>query len=712
MFKQANYLINQLGLTSDSIAFLAAAVAAVVAVGGAFAFLLKSVGSWIQARRERSNGVVRPARLGIFLRDQDFVTAYNRKFRDYIDITVDEDIATALGEWNGFLLVGRGGIGKSQAACEHIRRFCRQQGFRLWHVIVPDRQNLVPVARKGWFRNRVILFFDDINEYLQHADSAKFFAFVEHYRLTSKEFKIVGTCRSSDREYSALDLVTKLIGRIREVNLPDWSEEQRKALAAQTGTDKASWDGTPLSAKQPSQEMALKYRSLQRTGKSVLQCMRFLEDSGLSYCTSSLLCDCLKSLNPERDVVRDIEEVTGLGFFKRSGMIYEVYRPYLDCVLEYDVKAISEVVLPALLKPGRRTEFLRVARVLSDGRDIVGASAFIRSYLANHPQDGAAHYRLGFVAGRAQDWDQAQASFETAARFDFDHPSTWKHLAYVYRRQNNHDQAAKAIATAAKINRKRPPTTLIAQAIQELAERDLDSALRTVDIALEVDPWVLKGWGLKGQILLRQKRDSDAEEALREAELRSPDAFVQFGLAQIARGRKQWPEAIAFLNTAIGRDPFLGQAYSLLGQCQQQSKDSPGAVLSYLRAIELGVGAPAHFGLGLTYKSMSDWVSMSAQFTEAVRLEPENAKAWSFLGDGLVRTNKYEDAIGAYDRSVALNSNSLHLKLAYANGLGWMGKISQAVAMLENILQVDQSFVAARKSLEFWHDNSRGAVGH
>lgn len=643
-------------------------------------------------------------RVGIFLRDKKFVGAYSKKFSRYIKISEDEAISQYLRDWGGIILLGRGGIGKSQAACEHIRKFCRAELCkirpRIWYVVTPDRQNLQSELQKTRIPKRVILFFDDINEYLSSGEVAKFFDYVDHYRQATEEVKLVCTCRSTKPEVDSLDDVMKLFSRLYAIRLPDWTEEQRQELASHTGVNVSEWDGTPLSAKMPSSEMLQRYLRLDDGAKIILQTLKHLSSLGLSFISVEFLESVFDKISPNK-TAEALKFVNGMGFFKKCDLEIEVYKPYLDFV-ENPPSRIRELVKEALIDLPDGRLFYRVIASLVNFKELNAAWDLLKEQMDKSGERSTSYYWIGVIERRRSRWRQALRAFENAAKLDPDHPANWRQLISLYEKLGENELAIEAKTKVARTNRMQSPSGQMAFAIQEMKEGNDEYALELITKALESDANLQKGWGLKGQMLLHLRRNQEAETALEEAESRDPDAFVYFGLAQAQRNQKKWREALKNAKKAINIEPEIPQAWSLRGQCEKEVGILDAAQNSYREAIRLGAGVPAHFGQGLIYRQLGDVEGMIAEFEVVVRLEPRNALAWSYLGDGYAKMKQAQEAMSAYEKSVKLKQSDPSFELSYANGLGMLGRRIDAVEKLKALVKTHPDFKPASNSLAYW----------
>ena len=78
-----------------------------------------------------------------------------------------------------------------------------------------------------------------------------------------------------------------------------------------------------------------------------------------------------------------------------------------------------------------------------------------------------------------------------------------------------------------------------------------------------------------------------------------------------------------------------------------------------------------------------------AEFHAALDIEPQNAGAWSDLGDALGRAGKYEDAASAYGEAVKLNPNDDTARFGQGEALRHAGKVDEAVEQYREAIRLN-----------------------
>lgn len=658
-----------------------------------------------QITKQAASGSHKQPRIRLYpaqkLAPANFVGAFAVGTKRYFPISKDQAIADAVELGNDLLIIGRGGIGKSHAAVQHIRQFAHKHRSENWKVILLDRFNLGEIRGSTLPRGNYIIFFDDLDHYISGNDSYDFFDAIGVARERAQRLRIIGTVRSTSPEFDAVG-TTRAFSRFSLVLLEDWNTEQRDALLSETGVDPAFWDGTPLSGKQPSSEMEHRaYRNLPYLPIQVLACAKVCNAHGLQYVRKELLRALVKSLTPQADesmVAISFEAIERAGFLKQSDEAIQVYSPYYDFI-SADHDAIWRNLCAIMLNdPGHSKELFRVARMTYLTQDYGLALNLFKGFVKHAPEVEAGHYRLGLTHMRLKQWSAAIDSFKTAVEIAPGFASALFQLAVAYDRANQKELSKatrlKAIAATASAT----PTLLLQQGEMLLASNEPKEALTFIELSLERDPCVRHGWGLKGQAHLRLGEIDLAETAFEKAVGQNPDAFVYFGLGQVARRRKDWGKAEEHFRKAVEMLPEFAQAHSLLGQALQRKGDSTEAVASFKKAIELGATA-AHFGIGLIYHRQKDWENAAKHFEAATIEQPSLALAYSYLGTSRERLGDQPAALEAHKKASELAPDDKNIWSFYAAALKRNDQTEAAKQAYLKCLEIDPSFAAAVEGL-------------
>src|SRR5215204_51421 len=201
-------------------------------------------------------------------------------------------------------------------------------------------------------------------------------------------------------------------------------------------------------------------------------------------------------------------------------------------------------------------------------------------------------------------------------------------------------------------------------------------------------------------------------------------------------------DALNLLRRAVQLDPTYAAARAFLGLyliqrvvqfiSPEPAKDVAEALASAERAIDLAPRDPEVLeNAGLVYFNTGQYQNAVAALTRAVDIAPFNLVAWGYLAcahvwsdddskaheglriferllrtapdhpsvpywlyfksEGCIRMQRHEDAREAAETSVALQPNFFLSRIAFANALGGVGKLTEGRAEIERVLAINPS---------------------
>jgi protein O-GlcNAc transferase len=199
-------------------------------------------------------------------------------------------------------------------------------------------------------------------------------------------------------------------------------------------------------------------------------------------------------------------------------------------------------------------------------------------------------------------------------------------------------------------------STMLPQAIAALERGDAESARRTCDTLLGINPRDAAARHLRGRCMAATGSLAGAIEDFRHALHLQPDylmALADLGIALAAAGRRQ--EAVVQLTAALALNGQPAQLHFALGQCRHACGDLPGARQSYLAAISrVPRFAAAHNDLGVVYDRLGDHTAAIRCFEQARCIEPRLATAHRNLAAALRRSGRAPEAAAALRDAAAL----------------------------------------------------------
>jgi tetratricopeptide (TPR) repeat protein len=197
-----------------------------------------------------------------------------------------------------------------------------------------------------------------------------------------------------------------------------------------------------------------------------------------------------------------------------------------------------------------------------------------------------------------------------------------------------------------------------------------------------------------GRALMMLNRHAEALAQFQQALAARPDdaiARCQLGLLYETTGRLD--EAVRQYALSLRSDPEQAPAHARLGRLLGQQGRAQEAVAHLLEAIRLVPEEPGpYMDLGCVQMQTGHWQQARASFENALRRAPQSAELHYYLGLALQQQGALAEAISAYRRASALDSN-----LAFAaNNLAWI----LATAADATLRQPDEAVTLAQRALE------------
>ena len=168
----------------------------------------------------------------------------------------------------------------------------------------------------------------------------------------------------------------------------------------------------------------------------------------------------------------------------------------------------------------------------------------------------------------------------------------------------------------------------------------------------------------KGREFYRNDEDTQALEAFRQAVKLNPDL----------------PEA----------NFRLGLTYDALGQQQEAEEEYKKAVETYKKYFagnENDKDAEAHYNLGQTYAGLHLYEQAVREYREAVHHKSDDPDIYYDLGTALMRLAQYDEAAGAFSKSLDLDPENYRAQDALAEARDGVTRIRTGKKHQEELLK-------------------------
>jgi Flp pilus assembly protein TadD len=202
--------------------------------------------------------------------------------------------------------------------------------------------------------------------------------------------------------------------------------------------------------------------------------------------------------------------------------------------------------------------------------------------------------------------------------------------------------------------------------------------------------------------LARLGRMEEAGRELRRAlEEEGDDPYFHFVTGQILE-RTGWTGAarLHYLK-AVTLDPHRSDAYEGLARCLETAGTDAWALLAFEESLgRLPEDPVLRNNLGLVFARTGELERAEEYFREAVRINPNYAKAYNNLGMAAAAQGRLEEAIGHFTRAVEIQPGYAKAIANLGAALAREGRTTEAILRLEEALLIDPLLEDARKHLE------------
>jgi len=203
---------------------------------------------------------------------------------------------------------------------------------------------------------------------------------------------------------------------------------------------------------------------------------------------------------------------------------------------------------------------------------------------------------------------------------------------------------------------------------------------------------------------------ADAEPLLKKAARANPgDPHILFNYANVLRALDKTDDALAWLSKVIALSPNFADAHLNRGAILMARQELRAAIVDFDRAIALAPSSAAFANRGSAYRQLGQLDEAHGSYQRAVELAPSNPQNHFALSEILTRIGREDEAIGALERTVALNKTFpfalSKLVAARRKRADWRGFEREQVALDEAV----ESGVAV-DPFTFFHVSSSPAL--
>jgi tetratricopeptide (TPR) repeat protein len=331
------------------------------------------------------------------------------------------------------------------------------------------------------------------------------------------------------------------------------------------------------------------------------------------------------------------------------------------------------------------------------------------------PTFAPAYWHLGLLLLDQNDVIGAEHAFDRATEIDGKDRAGWIGLARVYLQRNENERVVgllEHLADAGSIDRY--ALQLLGTAYRRLGRNEDAEPALSIGAAGQPewsDPWTdemlafRRGYAalLKdATALIVAGRIGPAISILENLRQTRPDDVVlmaHLGQVYVAAGRDA--EAIPLLQQVIAREPERFEPYVDLATGYMHQNDLVQARAAVERALSLNASyAPAHETHALILWRGGSERAAVAEFEEAARLDPRNARALVWLGMLETNLGKSNEAIVAFQRAVKVDMTGVDAWIGLANAEMSQHDLEAAKVAVARALRLQPDRPAVKETAE------------
>jgi cellulose synthase operon protein C len=284
-------------------------------------------------------------------------------------------------------------------------------------------------------------------------------------------------------------------------------------------------------------------------------------------------------------------------------------------------------------KPNDPDVLEAMANFYSAQGDVPAATQEMQKTIAADPNRSQSYLNMGLLQMRANQPDQAEASFKKAAELGPTSMNALLALGGFYQSQRRFPEAEQQFQKAISTDLKDPAprAALVRVMMIEGKRADAESFLKETKAALSDNP---EGYRMLGDFYFAT---GDIDKATAEyGSLFSEhprDPLLKKNYIQLLILKGRLDEATKLNDTILKANPRDVEGLVYRGQIQLAQSNPGGAVSSLQEALQNEPNnAVAHYQLGLAFGQQRDDDRAEAQWKEAVRLQPNMPEAERALG--------------------------------------------------------------------------------
>ena len=303
-------------------------------------------------------------------------------------------------------------------------------------------------------------------------------------------------------------------------------------------------------------------------------------------------------------------------------------------------------------------DLLVKAKAEADVKSYSAAQADYERYLAQKPDDAAAHFDLGYVYTAQKKTEEAIGEYRKAVALDPKMVQAHLNLGMSLLAEN----PKEAIAPLEKVVELDYSLERGHYALGIAEERAGDTALaeKELTVAVKLDPDDADAHAELARVLLNEKKAPAAETEFRELlRLKPGDSGAELGLVQSLLLQKRATDALAALGDYLKANRSDTRARVMQASLLVQMGKNDEALATLDAAAKSGPESLDTLELRSDiYFAKKDWPKAAAVLEKAAQISPRNAVIHARLGHVLLETHDYPNAARELTESLQIDPSS------------------------------------------------------
>lgn len=312
-------------------------------------------------------------------------------------------------------------------------------------------------------------------------------------------------------------------------------------------------------------------------------------------------------------------------------------------------------------------------------KDYIGAEAYFKKALEKDPANNDARFFLARTLDAQGKKDAAMAEYRRVLEKEPEHAKANYFLGRLYYQAQKFSDAERHFKKSVTSDGKFAPAQYSLGLAQEKQGKTSD-ALASYKKSAETDGSLTQPH-FNSAIILKKNKKYD--EALAELAKAGGGSDVEYQKGEILLKQKKYSEAKDAFNKVLTEKPQHYEAAFNLALAYHKLKDPAGADRVLAKVIREDSPADLHYTYGKLLEESGETAGAEKQYRTSVQKDPRYFKGWLNLGRVSAQSGKFDQAENAYRQAAALEPGSYEANFNLANTLFKEKKHQSAIEYFE-----------------------------